>query len=840
MIQLVNKLNNTMKQGFFLVLSLVLLGGGLTAQVAQPEFINDDLKKLREIPELKMPASYSLKSLPSSKDNTATAYFPEVFGQYGWSCNQAGSIGYVFTYEINALRNLPATTPENLFPPLAIWNLLNDGNSENGVSFFDSWEAIRLNGIPNFADFGMDNYIETKWMSGYDKYYNGMKNRNNQIFTINTDTEEGINTLKHWINDHLDGSANGGLANFQIGSGGMHMEPIPEGEEAEGKFLMTNFSPIVGHTMTVVGWNDFVRWDYNDDGEYTNDVDINFDGVVDIKDWEIGAFLVVNSWGAGWGNKGRVYVPYRLFAEDNLSGGIWEKCVTVIRPKKEYSPQLCYKVGLSYTKRGQLKMVAGVSQNTGSNRPDFVIEYPFFNYLGGNRMMQGGDGAGDEFIEFGLDVSPLLEYIDPDKPAKFFFEVYQHQGGVVAGNGKVNYFSLMDYGSGTLIEEAAIMTDEDIKIDAVTRLFETYDPQASAPRVSQTELPQAEVGTGYIVGLTAEGGLAPYTWSSEDGQYLAHKNAEKWSFPTGAELILGVSDTNRMLVDLGFSFNFYGKSYDQVIVLKDGGIIMGNNVRDYPYVVDKNLNVFQNAGIFPLYTDLQYVFIGEGVYRKDVSDGVIFAWDATLNEFAGSYDPKFGVKLYHNGNFSMGFKVLALNSEWDWISAVSAGDQIHYTLPEINHEGLMRGELQYDFRLFEWPEWLFFTPTGTLLGTPPATASSMWLPIRVSDSNGNTTTKSLFLDVNGGTGINDQELNTEIKVYPNPVGNTLMLDIPGAKGTVILKIISLDGREVFVEERPALGNQTMRFDLSRELEAGTYFYSVQVDGEVLSGKIVKI
>lgn len=829
-----------MKRGFYLVLSIILLGGGLNAQMIQDELMKDELNKLKEIPELTMPEGYSLKSLPSIQNNAASPYFPEVFGQIGWSCNQASSIGYVFTYEMNALRNVPANQPENLYPPLAIWNLLYIDGPYPGVSFFDSWEAIRMNGIPSVADFGPENNVEKKWMTGYDKYYNGMKNRTSEIYTIKTGTEEGINTLKHWLYDHLDGSPNGGVANFQIGSGGMHMEQIAEGEEAEGKFLMTSYSSAVGHAMTVFGWNDFVRWDFNGDGQYTNDVDINEDGVIDVKDWEIGAFHVINSWGSGWGFLGRVYVPYKLFAENQWNGGIWQKCVTVMRPKKEYDPQLTFKVGISYTKRGQLKMVAGVSQDTGKGRPDYVIEYPFFNYQGGIMPMQGDDSPDSEFMEFGLDVSPLLSYIDPGKPAKFFFEVYQHQGGEVAGDGMVNYFSVIDYGGSTPFEQASIITDEDIKIDAVTRLFAFHIPIASVPEIIQNELPQAEVGTGYIVGLTAEGGKAPYAWSSNDGQYLAHRKNEDWTFPRGAESVIGLSDTSRLVVDLGFSFPFYGETYNKVIVLKDGGLIMGDTPRDYPYMIEKSLYVQQNAGIYPLFTDLVYMFMGEGVYRKDVADGVIFAWDATLNEYAGNYDIKFGVKLFHDGNIRIGYKALALNTEWDWVCAVTGGDQVHYTLPDINFEDLLRGKLQYDFRMFEWPEWLFLTPTGALLGSPPATATSLWLPITVSDKNGLSSTKSFFLDVQGGMSVDNENSDINVKVYPNPVGNTLMLDIPVASESVTLKIYAIDGREVFVEERASVGSPSLRFDLNNVLETGTYFYQVQVDGRITTGKIVKL
>ena len=33
--------------------------------------------------------------------------------------------------------------------------------------------------------------------------------------------------------------------------------------------------------MTIVGYNDSIRFDYNGDGKYTNDVDQNEDGIID-------------------------------------------------------------------------------------------------------------------------------------------------------------------------------------------------------------------------------------------------------------------------------------------------------------------------------------------------------------------------------------------------------------------------------------------------------------------------------------------------------------------------------------------------------------------------------
>ncbi|MFA6352439.1 MAG: hypothetical protein WCW86_08965, partial [Bacteroidales bacterium] len=51
-----------------------------------------------------VPEAYYLKSnptLPHKVDNSTLPFFPPVFNQFGYSCNQASSVGYVFTYEIN-------------------------------------------------------------------------------------------------------------------------------------------------------------------------------------------------------------------------------------------------------------------------------------------------------------------------------------------------------------------------------------------------------------------------------------------------------------------------------------------------------------------------------------------------------------------------------------------------------------------------------------------------------------------------------------------------------------------------------------------------------------------
>lgn len=64
------------------------------------------------------------------------------------------------------------------------------------------------------------------------------------------------------------------------------------------------------HAMTIVGYDDNVYFDLNQDGT--------------IQDYERGAFLVANSWGKAYGNDGYIWILYdalnKVSNADNVPG----------------------------------------------------------------------------------------------------------------------------------------------------------------------------------------------------------------------------------------------------------------------------------------------------------------------------------------------------------------------------------------------------------------------------------------------------------------------------------------------------------------------------------------
>lgn len=136
-------------------------------------------------------------------------------------------------------------------------------------------------------------------------------------------------------------------------------------------------------TLTIVGYHDSIRYDLNGDGKYTNHLDINNDGVVDILDWEIGGVKIANSYSAtSWGNQGYAYLLYNALCRPLHMGGVWNRSVYVANAKEHSEPQITYKATITHNSRECVKVMAGVAKGYDAQQPEHIIEYPVLNYQG--------------------------------------------------------------------------------------------------------------------------------------------------------------------------------------------------------------------------------------------------------------------------------------------------------------------------------------------------------------------------------------------------------------------------------------------------------------------------
>lgn len=401
----------------------------------------------------------TVRTRPAYVNNAESRFFPPVFNQDGGSCGSASRIGYMFTHEMNAFRDADASKPENIYPTHFTWLLTNSNSGKEGMA--------KVNGVPNAVVYGGTTYSKVfgnqdcgsadfGWMQGYDKWYSAMFNRisHNSFSPYGVDTEKGREFVKNWLWNHQgdDDFSIGGICGIGVASA-CKPAPIaddPEGRNAAagvvGQKYVTRWGDGVDHALTIVGYDDRIVFDLDSNNVY---------GEKD-KD-ECGAWIIVNSWGNGWANKGFIYCPYKYgFPVRQHEGGAWKPEFYHVR--KNYRPLRTLKVRMDYSRRSELKLLVGISTDLNADEPDITVEMEHFKYAGdgrSNKVKQGEEACTpmlgkwadgilhDEPMEFGYDLTDLSSGFDTRRPLKYFFIMESKPKST--GTGKLYNCSVLDY-----------------------------------------------------------------------------------------------------------------------------------------------------------------------------------------------------------------------------------------------------------------------------------------------------------------------------------------------------------------------------------------------------------
>ncbi len=683
--------------------------------------------ELASLPELKLPIHYKNKSIPYEVDNTTQSCYPGLFAQSGLSCGQAACVGIGFTYEINRVRGLDGSLVENQYPTHFTWNWENGGDGWYGASYYHSLLVLRTVGNPNMEVYGGTHDFggSRRFMSGYDAYYEGMHNRINKAYAINCSDEEGILTLKHWINDHLDGSDVGGVAFFYS----QHQNPgttLPAGTEHEGEKVVVSWGASANHAMSITGYNDSIKWDYNGDGQYTNDIDLNGDGIIDVRDWEIGAFKMNNTYGGPYNG----WMMYRTLALASNEGGIWNNTANVLYPIKEYSPMLTYKVNLYYINRVRVKIMAGFSTNTSATEPDYYMSFPIIDYQGAEHPMQGGSEEEDRYIEFGLDLTPFLNIIESGIPCKFFFQVLEDDF-YDTGYGEIVNFSVIDYTSGSPVEHLSTQTNQAIIQNGVTSVSVQHTPIFDKPTITTNTLPNADVYHQYSHQMQANAGTPPYRWEF-DIDYQINE--------TTSPLTDATQTLNGTYIELPFEFKFYDETYTGFYLSNRGYIDFSGESYSLPYNNNSLSNVsvsFMNrksiAGFFSNTTCSTYYESNPNYY--------IVRWVGT--------DIDVSLKIESNGKITIFYNNCSPNPNLVWVSGLSLGNITNSSLTPKSGGVENITSIGYEFVPMSVPEIFSLSEDGLLTGLPTEEILAYPLNFKVTDAKGMINRKTIPISTEG-------------------------------------------------------------------------------------------
>ncbi len=243
-------------------------------------------------------------NLPSKVDNSQTPYFPPIGDQGSLgSCSTWAGVYYQFTYTMNKQRNV-ASNYSNSFSPKFTYNLINNG-WDSGAIYYEVYDSLKYNGSASMFAVPYDDNC-TSWSPTEEVWKDAIKAqlKDYQVFEDLGTSETQITS----VNDEdllpiKTSLSNGDILTFSTYAYSFNVEQIeinastPENTEYFNEYVVTHLNGGEGgHRMTIVGYNDDI-W-----------VDLNDNQIVD--NGEMGAFKVANSWAEDYANNGFIWIAY--------------------------------------------------------------------------------------------------------------------------------------------------------------------------------------------------------------------------------------------------------------------------------------------------------------------------------------------------------------------------------------------------------------------------------------------------------------------------------------------------------------------------------------------------
>ena len=366
----------------------------------------------------------TLANLPDKVNLSTAKYFPPIREQQMGSCVAWAEVYYQFTYEAARLNNWDAKHDDSkVFSPKYAYTYLSNGLDE-GLPMRSCLDFLKRQGAVRWTEFP-ENNKSLDWYEGVNETVtinalrNALKTRvsesNRYSFefldvptpiTGNKDTD--LNHMKQLLNE---GHVLTFATDCNVGTT-KYNKVLSNGERG----IIAGESYSGGHALTIVGYDDTIYYDLNQNGS--------------IENYEKGAFLIANSWGAdAWGhNNGYIWVMYDALNPTSNASNLNTNRERFLR-FNEYTyievanctPQRMVEVTLEQKYRNDITVTLATSDDLTSEKNR---QTTFLNGIGGKKSF---DAKNDSYQTrtFIFDYANL--YQDDNKV--YWIEVTDNQAG---------------------------------------------------------------------------------------------------------------------------------------------------------------------------------------------------------------------------------------------------------------------------------------------------------------------------------------------------------------------------------------------------------------------------
>jgi hypothetical protein len=330
---------------------------------------------------------------------------------------------YAMTHSLNVKNDLNKT---NIMSPKWSYNFLNQ-SIDRGSSLAGNINVLLRHGSATWAEFAYsgdktDSLSYLEWSTDLNVWKNALHRQadkfghvtifnNGEFTTVTSPSSERLKEIKELLTD-------GYVLVTGVSNNSWVYKPIVDNPNSTfddslvGQEVATHAtSGFAVHAMTIVGYNDHVWADHNNNGI--------------VEESELGAFKLANSWGETWGQSGFCWISYDSINVKTavpgmsthlrgftISNAFW------ITAKKNYTPRLVAEVTMNHAKRGQIAASIGIS-SVNDYKPGLFKNLPAFNGTAGDYAFNGTQVAHD--ATFVLDLSDLA-YRDGQN-RKWYFSI---------------------------------------------------------------------------------------------------------------------------------------------------------------------------------------------------------------------------------------------------------------------------------------------------------------------------------------------------------------------------------------------------------------------------------